>query len=160
MRSTTLMRAGKAPAPTSEAFALHGMRVFTEVPEHHHGIVALRGAVVIYETDTLYREKLQDGGFYVIESQHTPSRMQWQTWLRTELQDEHVERRAQPSSPLRTTREVVQLVRRPAGGQDRWWHRLSSGFHDGPFYDWAVALHIVGKVVGIYAPPYGQKGEA
>lgn len=119
MHNTALARATQVPAPTPEAFALHGMRVFTEIPEHHHGIVALRGAVAIYETDTLYREELQDGGFYVVESQHTPSRMQWRTWLRMELQDEHVERRAQPRSSLRTTREVVQVVRRPAGDQDR-----------------------------------------
>lgn len=158
MTSTALVRRGEVTAPPKpEPFTLPDLRVFSTIPEYHHGIVTLRGAVVVYATDTLYREGLVDGGFYVVERQHTPCGMNWRRWLLLELADEHVERRAQPFSPLTTSREVVQLVRCPGDG-DRWWQRLPSGFSDGPLEGWCIGNNIVGKVVGLYAPGYGKKG--
>lgn len=139
-----------APAPLPE-FHPASLKVFRSIPAYHHGIVALRGAVIVYETDTLYREGVQDGSFYVVESQYPPANMAWESWLWAECEDEHKHRRAQPRSPLKTSREVVQAIRCP-GGEDRWWYRLPSGFTDGPIQGWSIGHNFVGKVAGIYRP--------
>lgn len=161
MTSTSLARRCteiSAAVSQQEPFMLPDLHLFTSIPEYHHGIATLRGAVVVYATDTLFREGVIDGAFYVIENQHPPSNMEWRRWLRLELADENVERRCQPFSPLTTSRTVVQIVRCPSG-QNRWWRRLPSGFSDGPLEHWSIGFNIVGKVVGLYAPDYGQKGE-
>lgn len=139
------------PAPAAGRFTLPGLQIFDRVPEHC-GVAALQGAVVVYDPDILHREEVQEGAFYVRESQRPAALMQWETWLRLEVQEQFCSPGSQPRSPLRTAREVIQLVRRPVGEPDRWWHRLASGFLDGPYYDWAFALNLVGKVVGIYLP--------
>lgn len=139
-----------APAPHPE-FHPGNLKVFRSIPAYHHGIVALRGAVIVYETDTLFREGIQDGSFYVVESQYPAANMPWESWLRAECEDEQRHGRAQPRSPLITRREVVQAIR-CSSGEDRWWHRLPSGFTDGPVQGWSIGHSFVGKVVGIYCP--------
>jgi hypothetical protein len=149
MHSTALTRPAEAMAPAHAGFTLPELRVFTSVPEHHHGIVALRGAVVVYETDALSREGVLDGAYYVVENQHPPAGMRMDRWLEGEW--EGSDRRAQPRSPLNVSRRVVQLVR-CAERPGHWWQLQTSGFSDGPYPDWSVCFNLVGKVVGIYRP--------
>lgn len=141
---------GAAVTPSPE-FHPANLKVFRSIPSRHHDIVVLRGAVIVYETDTLCREGVQDGAFYVLESQHPAANMQWESWLRRECEDGDKHRRAQPKSPLTTRRKVIQALRCPSG-EDRWWHRLPSGFTDGPIHGWSIGHNFVGKVVGIYCP--------
>lgn len=144
-----------APVDQPEGFQLHGLRVFNRIPAHHHGVVVLRGAVVVYETDSLCREPIQEGGFYVVERQNPRAGRSWTAWLKDELCD--ADGRGGPRSRLSTSREVIQAVRLVRHGHDpKWWYRLPSGFHDGPLQDWAVGLDFIGKVVGLYIPEAKQ----
>ena len=122
------------------------LRVFDAIPPHRHDIVTLAGAVIVYETDCLCREPIEDGGIYVIESQHPVAGMSYQAWLDREAANPAP--RAQPDSPLKTRREVVQVVQK----KGHWWQVQPSGFHDGPFSEWTIAHNMVGKVAGIYQP--------
>jgi hypothetical protein len=135
--------------PTPSDFSFHGFRIFTSVPDHpDYGTVALHGMVVIYDERPIHMEGLVEGSFYVRESQHPVAAMAWESWLKSEWEDRA--RRGQPRSPLKTRREVVQAMRWPYA--DNWSVRLSSGFVDGPYHDWAFGYDFVGKVVGIYRP--------
>lgn len=139
------------PAQEPEGFTLPEMRVFTSIPDcHYYGIATLRGAVVVYE-DCLGREGVIEGAFYVVEDQNAPSGLTFDRWLQGEW--EGAARRAQPFSPLKISRRVVQLVR-CEGMDGHWWQHQSSGFSDGPYPDWSVCFNLVGKVVGIYAPGF------
>lgn len=139
-----------SPPWDDEGFSSAGLRVYDCTPEHHHGIVSLRGNVVVYETDGICREGfIEDGGLYVIERQYPPASKPYEAWLRIEMKT--ASRLAQPYSRLSTSREVVRLIRHPRMA-NHWAYRLPSGFCDGPFADWAVALPMIGKVVGIYQP--------
>ena len=138
MTSTALARSAVLPA-APEPFILPDMRVFDRIPEYHHDIVALRGAVVVYETDSICREDfIEEGAFYVVEHQYTPAGMPYEDWLRREMED--AKGRAQPWSRLKTSREIVRLYRWPKG-DNLWRFLLPSG--------------MVGKVVGIYQPNCG-----
>lgn len=161
MHSTALALRGAGaglvpPQPAPEGFNLAGLRAFASVPEHC-GVTTLRGAVVVYDPDHIHREGVIEGAFYVIESQRPPSSMDYARWLEEERHG--ASRRAQPLSPLTTSRRIVQMVRL-AERPDWWWHRLPSGFHDGPLEDWSIGFNVVGKVVGLYAPDLGKKGAA
>jgi hypothetical protein len=138
-------------APPRSDFDLQDLRLFDRIPEFHHDIVALDGMVVVYDTYILGCEGVQDGSFYVIEHQYPVAGMRWESWLQFEWDDEHRKRRAQPRSPLKTSREVIRAVRCPSG-EDRWWFKLASGFSDGPIHGWSVGHNFVGKVVGLFHP--------
>lgn len=133
-----------------DEFDLHDLRIFDSVPEDRdYGIIALKGIVVVYDGRPLSIEGVIEGAFYVREHQRTHA--PWQDWLRREWEDR--DRRCGPNVPLSVSREVVQAVRWPRGKDgDNWAVRLSSGFTDGPYYDWWFARDFVGKVVGIYRP--------
>ncbi|WP_126174355.1 hypothetical protein [Altericroceibacterium xinjiangense] len=148
MNATALASAASLPVliAAKEDFSFNGMRIFTSIPDYHYDVAALRGMVIVYDRECLSRDPIKEGNFYVVESQYPVGGMSWEMWLELERGDRTS--RAQPSSPLRTRREVVEAVRRDG----RWWHRLPSGFHDGPFQEWAVAHQMVGKVVGLYRP--------
>lgn len=145
------------PQPLAESFDLPDLRVFTSIPDYHYyGIVALRGAVIVYE-DTLCREGVIEGAYYVVENQHPPAGMTMDRWLEYEWEDSH--RRCQPRSPLKVSRRVVQLLScKEMPGH--WWQRQSSGFNDGPYPDWSIGFNLVGKVVGIYAPGHLGREDA
>lgn len=139
------------PAVAPDEFDLRSFKIFGRIPDHpDFGIVALRGAVLVYDESDLHREGVVEGALYVRESQHPTACMDWERWLDLERDDARRSRRAQPSSPLKTRREVVQAVRAAAG--DRWGLRLASGAIDGPYYEWAFGRNLVGKIVGIYRP--------
>ncbi|MBT2133967.1 hypothetical protein KK137_06435 [Croceibacterium sp. LX-88] len=134
-------------------FDLHDLRVFGRIPpDDNYDIVKLNGGVIVYDRVSIHVEGFLEGYLYVRESQHPSACMPWEDWLRYELDDGHVRRRAQPTSPLKTRREVVQAIRWPLGDRpkDNWAVRLASGHVDGPYYDWAFGRDFVGKVVGIY----------
>lgn len=152
MRNTALaLAAPSAPAVTSDAFTLPELRVYTSIPDYRcYGIATLRGGVVVYE-DCLCREGVVEGAFYVVENQNTPANMGYDRWLEEEW--DGAARRAQPRSPLKVSRRVVQLVRHPKMA-NHWLRRESSGFSDGPFPDWSVGFNLIGRVVGIYAPEF------
>ena len=134
-----------------EGFSLHDLRVFRSIPEHGHDVVALRGEVIVYDTDAHQHGEIEDGGFYVVERQRPRSNMPWANWLNLELRD--AAGRGGPFSQLVTSREVIQAVRLKRGSnEERWFYRLAGGFCDGPLYDWAVGMDFIGKVVGIYRP--------
>ena len=135
----------------AQDFHLHDLRVFTSIPKHGYDVVVLRGAVIVYDTDAHRDGKTEDGAFYVVERQRTPSMMPWGNWLTLELRDGAG--RGGPFSPLKTSREVIQAVRLKRGtNEERWFYRLAGGFCDGPLCDWAVGLDFIGRVVGIYRP--------
>lgn len=137
--------------PASE-FDLHDLRIFTSIPDHRdYGVVAMHGMVVVYDLRPIYTEGIVEGAFYVRESQSPAASRRWSDWLRDEWNDSD-RGRIGPNVPLTTRREVVQAVRWPAGGTDSWAARLSSGFTDGPYYDWWFGRDFVGKVVGVYRP--------
>jgi len=124
------------------------LRVFTRIPKHHHDVTALLGLVLVYETDTLCRDGLEEGALYVVESQHPVAGMSWETYDRFNLKRDPREGRVR----LETKRRVVRLIR-PERDPKHWYHVLPSGWHDGPFIDeWRAAQDFVGKVVGIYVP--------
>lgn len=150
MPSTDLATVARPPAVTPDAdFNLHGLRIFTSIPDHcDYGIAALTGMVVIYDEKPLHTEGIIEGSFYVRESQHPYSGLGWEQWLQQELKD--CTPRSQPGSRLKTRREVVRAIRWPY--QDQWSLRLSSGHVDGPYLEWAFGSDFVGKVVGIYCP--------
>lgn len=143
------------PANSNDAdeFDFSGIRIFAHVPDHRDlGIVALKGIVAVYDIKPLYSEGIVEGAFYVRESQSPAGCRPWQDWLADEW-EERGRRRAGPTSPLITRREVVRAVRyRRSDQEDNWAARLSSGFTDGPYYDWWFGRDFVGKVVGIYRP--------
>lgn len=140
-------------SPQPDGFSFSGLRVFDSIPEYHHGIVALRGAVVVYETDSIGREGfIEEGGFYVVERQYPPACMSYGLWLKEEMED--AKGRAQPWSRLKTSREVIRLYRWPRGN-DLWRFLLPSGWSDGPYEGWSMCFGMVGKVVGIYHPGHG-----
>jgi hypothetical protein len=136
-----------APALLPE-FQPHRLPVFASIPAYHHDVAVLHGMVVVYDTDTLAKEGVQEGSFYVKETQYPVAGMRWESWLRLECEDQHRDRRAQPRSPLKTRREVVQAVRL----RGSWFLRLASGFNDGPVEEWSLGHDFVGKVVGVYDP--------
>lgn len=149
----------REPSPVTALFSPQEeatrLKIFREIPRYHHEVAVLLGMVVVYETDSLFRDSVQDGGLYVTESQYPVAGMRWESWLRYEVEDEDRHRRAQPRSPLKTSRTVVKAVRCPSG-KDLWWLRLPSGFSDGPIHGWSIGHNFVGKVVGIYAPEAPQ----
>jgi len=151
MASTALTVVTHLPAvpPPTTDFDLHGLRIFTSVPDHRdYGIVALHGMVVIYDERPICMEGVLEGAFYVRESQYPVSGMPWDSWLRAEWDDRTP--RIQPRSRLKIRREVVQAMRWPYA--DNWSVRLSSGYVDGPYHDWAFGHDFLGKVVGLYQP--------
>lgn len=136
-----------ATAPDFD-FDDHRLRIFTHVPAHDHGIVALRGIVVVYDTQALHYEGVTEGAYYVRESQYTPAGMSWESWLQAEWQTR--DRRVSPYSRLTSRREVVQAIHWPR--PDSWALRLASGAVDGPYIDGLFGFDLIGKVVGIYRP--------
>ncbi len=124
------------------------LSAFDVVPEHGYGVVIMRGQVIVYDSEALHREAVIEGEYYVAESQRPPGNMPLINWLRLEQRDEV---RAQPYSPLKTERQVVQLVRRGIG-PDNWFQRLVGGYGDGPYYDATIGNNLVGRVVGIFRP--------
>jgi hypothetical protein len=156
MNALVQIRPGSAITPPAAGFELSGLSIFTAIPEHRHGIVAMRGMVVVYATDLIGREGIIEGAFYVRESQRPPSCLPWATWLREAVADEAQRRVVGPLSPLTIRREVVQTIRWPR--HDDWAVRLESGWVDGPYHDWAFGHDLIGKVVGIYHP--GAAGAA
>ncbi|WP_324741603.1 hypothetical protein U8326_00050 [Tsuneonella sp. CC-YZS046] len=149
MPSTATAHTSTLPALslTETDFALQKLRVFRSIPVHHHDVVALQGYVVVYETDGLCCEEIQDGALYVVENQRPVGGMGWETYDRFNREHEPCE----PRVRISTSRRVVRVIRR-AGEPKRWWHVLPTGYHDGPYADWGVAHSMVGKVVGIYQP--------
>jgi hypothetical protein len=143
------VRTTLAPAaPEAASFDIACLQIFSEIPAFHHDVVALSGMVAVYDYECLGREGIEEGGFYVRESQHTPAAMSWDRWLTAELQDRTP--RCQPRSPLKVRREVVRAFRCPQTGN--WALQLASGFIDGPYHDWSFGTDLIGKVVGIYLP--------
>jgi hypothetical protein len=153
MRNTALARAESADtcALIDSGFMLGDLQVFATIPTHDHEVVVLRGAVVVYDTSALHFEEIQENAFYVIERQRTAACMPWENWLRQEVQANFLGRWHSPRSPLKTSREVVQLVRWPRD-EGLWGYRYAGGFRDGPMETWGACHGIVGKVVGIYRP--------
>ena len=130
-------------------FDFSSFRIFSSVPDHRdYGIVALRGMVIIYDERPLRQEGIIAGAFYVRESQRPRSSMMWESWLRSENEDQR--RRGGPVGPLEIQREVVQAIHWPHNTD--WAVRLPSGFVDGPYCDWAFRADFIGKVAGIYLP--------
>lgn len=150
MPSRAMATVSRPLALTPDAgFDLHGLRIFTSIPDHRDfGIAALMGMVAVYDEKLLHTEGIIEGGFYVRESQHPHSGLGWEGWLQHELRDSSP--RSQPRSPLKTRREVVRAIRWPY--KEQWSLRLSSGYVDGPYHDWAFGSDFVGRVVGIYHP--------
>lgn len=145
-----------SPVPDSAGFTFDDLRIFTSVPAGHD-VTPLAGMVAVYDTDALYRAEIVEGALYVVERQYPVSGMNFGLWLRRELEDNSP--RSQPVSPLRTSREVVQMVRGPKD-TSHWYRRLPSGFHDGPFPEWSAGQGMVGKVVGLFQPSHGSKTTA
>lgn len=136
----------------ADEFEIHDLSIFERIPSgRDFGIVALHGKVVVYDSRPLSVEGVVEGAFYVRERQAPAGCRPWRDWVQDEFADAC--RRAGPGSPLITSREVVQAVRWPRDkGENSWAVRLSSGFTDGPYYDWWFGRDFVGKVVGIYRP--------
>jgi hypothetical protein len=130
------------------------MAIFATIPAHGYGIVVLRGMVAVYDTEILHREDVQEGAFYVRESQRPPSCLPWVTWLREAVADEAEHRTVGPHSPLVIRREVVQAIRWPY--PEDWALRLEGGsWVDGPYREGAFGRDLVGKVVGLFIPGPG-----
>lgn len=141
----SLLLTGSSRNADSPSFA--ALRVFSTVPEDHHDVAICLGMVLVYETDTLTRDGIEDGALYVVEDQRPPSGMSWEIYDR-------LNRSFWPDQPrvrLKTTRRVVRAVKR-IGDPEQWWQVQSSGYRDGPFAGIYVAQNMVGKVVGIYRP--------
>ena len=126
------------------------LRVFESIPPLDHDVVVLGGIVAVFDTQLPHIEGIVEGAYYVRESQHPVANMSWEQWLRLERDDPDSHRRAQPRSPLKVTREVVQAIRWPHA--DNWALRLASGGVDGPYHEWAFGTDLIGKVVGIFRP--------
>ena len=120
------------------------LRIFGEVPDSCD-VVPLRGLVAVYDTDWRF---VRDGGLYVVERQTPVGGMSWETYDR--FNREHGPR--EPRCRIKTSREVVQVRRRPGDSDPSWWLVLPSGFHDGPIADWALGHNFVGEVLGLYRP--------
>lgn len=140
-------RVAISPEPAPSGFTFDDLRVFTSIPEHHHDVTALLGLVVVYDTDTLCREDIQEGALYVVEDHRPVGGMSWEIYDR--LNREHGPR--EPRVRIKTSRRVIRAVR-CEHDPGLWWQVLPSGHRDGPIYDWAMAHNFVGKVVGIYRP--------
>lgn len=138
--------------PGTSDFAIDDLQVFTSIPEHRHDVVSLLGLVMVYETDALDYEAIQEGAFYVVEDQHPVGGMNWETHDR--LNREHGP--SAPRSRIRTSRRVIRAVR-CHHDPSLWWQVLPSGHCDGPIPDWSMAHNFVGKVVGIYRPDCRNK---
>ncbi|XAP76978.1 hypothetical protein ABC955_10280 [Citromicrobium bathyomarinum] len=143
---SALAIADRAIASPEDEFApgAYSLRSFDHVPESFD-VVPLRGMVAL--ADPRWYE-IAEGRYYVIETQHPPGGMGWETF------DDCVRRRGSDGGPrplLKTSRRVVRAVRRTATG-DAWWFIHESGFADGPIKAWAVGHNVVGEVVGIYRP--------
>jgi hypothetical protein len=136
-----------SPEPDNLGFSFGDLRVFTSIPLHHHDVVALSGFVVVYETDSLGREGVNEGSLYVVEDQRPVGGMSWELYDR--LNREYGPR--DPRVRVSTSRRVIRAVKRDSDAS-HWWHVHPSGFHDGPFPDWAAAHTMVGKVVSVYRP--------
>ncbi|MBH1944429.1 hypothetical protein I5L01_09305 [Erythrobacter sp. YJ-T3-07] len=143
--SALAVATSKLAMPNGEfSSGTHALRIFDRVPSGHD-VVPLCGMVAVSHPKWL---EMVEGGFYVVETQHPPGGMVWQTY------DEHVQRYDMDGGPrtlLKTSRRVIRAVRREATG-DAWWFIHESGFADGPIKAWAVGHNVVGEVVGIYRP--------
>lgn len=64
-------------------FEMPRLRVFTEIPQHHHDVVALLGQVLVFDTEGLCREPIQDGALYVVEDQRPPGGASWEMFDRS-----------------------------------------------------------------------------
>lgn len=128
-------------------FGFGDLRVFTSIPDRHHDVTHLLGQVVVYETDGLCREHIQDGCLYVVEDQRPTGGMSWET--HDEFNQRHA--RGQPRVRIHSSRRVIKAAR-CHHDPDLWWQVLPSGAKDGPIKGWAMAFNFVGKVVGIYRP--------
>ena len=137
-----------APIAEPEGFDVSELHIFTSIPRYHHDVVALRGLVVVFDTECLRREGIQMGKLYVRQNQSPPSSMAWEEWLKQEWADR--ERRHGPVSRLRISREVVLAFAHPRHGGP--CVRLDSGYVDGPYHEWAFGMDLIGKVVGVYRP--------
>lgn len=156
MTARAVVTASPLPAvlpPPADSFSLSDLRLFTSIPKYHHDVAALLGLVVVYETDTLYREGVIEGALYVVENQHPVGGMSWETY--DEFNRRHGPR--EPRVRIKTSRRVIRAARR-GNGPDNWFQVQPSGYPDGPYYDWAVCQNMVGKVVGIYSPSAQSEG--
>lgn len=110
-------------------------------------VTPMGGMVAIF--DVRWSE-IQEGGYYVVESQHPVGGMSWETC-------DQINRSKAPADPrvrLKTARRVVRATRRETTS-GAWWFVQEGGFQDGPIADWAVGYNVVGEVVGIYRPDAG-----
>lgn len=147
MTGSLALRSHEIAAGSQFAFEPSALHFFSEVPKRGHYVVALCGMVAVYESD--WREVVE-GGLYVVERQHPPGGMSWETYDRFNRQHGPGE----PRCRIITSREVIQ-ARRLEAQPDAWWFVLPGGSYDGPLADWALGYSIVGKVVGIYRPAFG-----
>lgn len=122
------------------------LRVFRSIP-NDHDVVALRGAVAVFDTSALHYEEVEEDSFYVVENQRPVGGMSWETY--DQLNAERGARQAR--ARIQTERRVVR-ARRCDHDPSLWWQIQSSGYRDGPFTDWTVSHSMIGKVVGIYRP--------
>lgn len=120
------------------------LRSFDSIPPPFD-VVPLGGMVAVYDPRWF---DIVEGRFYVVESQHPPGGMGWETY------DDHVRRYEGPRTLLKTTRRVIRAARREHTG-DAWWFIHERGSADGPIKDWAAGHNIVGEVVGIYGARNG-----
>lgn len=136
-------------APETEAFAENAqdLAAYNFVP-CGCDVVPLGGLVAIFDRDTLRREEITEGAYYVRERQRPRASMPWSNWLALETQD--ATPRSGPASPLQIEREVVRAIRWRCG--DQWALQSAEGYTDGPFYDWAFGHDFIGKVIGLYQP--------
>lgn len=144
-----MSRALTLAVPESEAFAesAQDLAIFNFVPSGCD-VVPLGGMVAIFDRDTLCREEITEGAYYVRERQRPRAGILWSNWLALEARD--ATPRFGPASPLQIEREVVRAVRWRRG--DQWALQSAEGYTDGPFHDWAFGHDVIGKVIGLYQP--------
>jgi hypothetical protein len=108
-----------------------------------------RGEVAVFSDEFMYREKLQDGGIYVIEYQRPRAGMS-------------EEMRQQLGSRTDVERSIIRACR-DQKQPERWWahplgrERRSGGMRvficsDGPYWDFQLTDKLIGKVIGVYRP--------
>lgn len=143
---SALALAQPVAATTGDGFHSDALKLesFARIPPGFD-VVPLSGMAAVFNPKW---SDIIEGRYYVVESQQPTGGMSWH------LYDEHVlrcDRDGSPRTLLKTTRRVVQAIRRENTGT-AWWFVHESGFSDGPIKDWAVGHNIVGEVVGIYQP--------
>lgn len=154
---SALVQSSSAPASqmpivpnVAPGFDFSDMKVFNEIPQWAD-VVTMRGLVVVYDKCSF--GGIKTGKLYVRESQRPSSGFPWEEWLKREWEER--DGRCRPNSLLKTERQVVQAQIWPrkdgAGGNDMCW-RMDSGWSDGPYYEWAFGLDVIGEVVGLYFP--------